>query len=241
MEAELRARGYRASAVQTAPIATLRIRVAAVEDDSLLAGMRQTKRHGIRKGERRGVRVRRGGPEDLAILHEMLLATGRRQGFGVYPLEYFRAMWNAFAPSGHAHLLVAEYEGAALSAGLFIGFGADLINKIHAWDGARDAPPSNELLQWTAMRLARDLGHLAYDMEGITPAVARALVAGRKPAQEDMTGVSSFKLGFGGEIVMSPVTYDAAFHGVRGRAVRALAGHAQRSRRLVHLVAGRAA
>jgi lipid II:glycine glycyltransferase (peptidoglycan interpeptide bridge formation enzyme) len=241
LEPELRARGYRESSVQTAPIATVRIQVAGVEDDALLAAMRQTKRHGIRKGERGGVQVRRGGADDLPILHEMLVATGQRQGFSVYPVAYFRALWDAFAPRGHAHLLIAEHEGAALSSGLLIGFGADLINKLHGWTGARDAPPSNEPLQWAAIRLARELGHAAYDMEGITAPVARALLEGRKPPEGKLTGVSMFKVGFGGEIVTSPVTYDAAFGGVRGRAVRALAGQAERSRRLVHLVAGRAA
>jgi peptidoglycan pentaglycine glycine transferase (the first glycine) len=236
LPAQLLARGLIASSLHTAPVASVRIDLQGRDDDALLADMRQTTRRRIRQATRADVQVRAGDDRDLEVLQRLLDATARRQGFAPYPEAYYREVWGAFAPD-RAQLLVAEHEGRPLSAALLIAFGDTVLYKIGAWGGAEDAPPGvNELMHWTAIRRARDAGHRFYDFEGIPEDVARAARAGERPPAD---GVAFFKLGFGGEAVLYPGTYDLAFGRVSGPVLRRLLPHTPRLRGLAHRVAGR--
>ena len=55
------------------------------------------------------------------------------------------------------------------------------------------------------------------------------------------SGVAFFKLGFGGDVVIYPGTYDRYFGRVLGAAVRRIVPRAERSRTMVHRFAGRGA
>jgi lipid II:glycine glycyltransferase (peptidoglycan interpeptide bridge formation enzyme) len=234
----LRARGFTASELHTAPGASVRVVLnEARDDDALMAAMRSSTRTKIRKAVKRGVTVRTGGMEDLGVLQELLESTAARQGFEPYPAAYYRRLWDAFGATGQARLLVVEHEGAPVSAALLIAFGDTVIYKIGAWGGS-PAPGSNELMHYTGMCWARAEGFRYYDFEGIPVEVAQTVLAGG-PAPT--SGVPFFKLGFGGEVVVYPGTGDVFFGRVLGRAARRVLPHAERSRSVVHRIAGRGA
>jgi lipid II:glycine glycyltransferase (peptidoglycan interpeptide bridge formation enzyme) len=219
--ATLRRRGYRESAVETAPTATVLVDLDR-ERDEIFAGMRTNMRRNVRRALRSGVVVRVGTDTDIGVLHELLRATSRRQSFAPYPEPYYRAMWDLFSPSGHAHLLVAERAGTPISAMLLIAFRDTALYKIGGWSGdARDARP-NALMHWTAIEWSKHAGHRWYDLEGIDLGAARAIANGaEQPAATD--GVSRFKLGFGGGVVIFPSAYNHSGRGLAGRALRGLA------------------
>ena len=238
MGAELLARGFAESELQTAPWASVRVDVSAGRsDDEMLQSMRSTARRRVRQAEKQCVTVRAGTADDLGVMQALLEATAERQGFAPYPEAYYRRLWDAFSPDDHVRLLIAEHEGKALSACLLVAFGDTVIYKIGAWGGDKESPQSAPVaMHFAAMRWARDAGYRWYDLEGIEPEVAQRLLAGGAAKPED--GVAYFKLGFGGEPVLYPKAYDLAL----GRIVGPVLGRFMRSRRgrkVVHHLSGR--
>ena len=237
MPAQLQERGFVPSELHTAPGASVVVELGDRDDEALLKGMRSTARRHVRNAIKRGATVRVGGVDDLGVLQELLEATARRQGFDPYPAAYYERLWDAFGTTGQARLMIVEHEGTPMSAGLWIAFGDTVLYKIGAWGGG-SVPGTNELMHYTAMCWARAQGFLFYDFEGIPVDVAKTILDGG-PAPTN--GVPFFKLGFGGEPVVFPGTHDIYFGRVLGAAVRRIAPRAERSRKVVHRIAGRAA
>ncbi len=234
----LEAHGFDPSDDEIAPTATTRVPLTGRSDEDLRAAMRATTRRRLRQGEKSDIRVRVGDENDLPILQRLLEATAQRQGFGSYPLRYHQAMWRAFGPGDGARLLVAESGGRPLSAALLIGFGDTAVYKVGAWDGSSGSGRPNELVHWSAQRWGRDRGFAYYDFEGMNLAAARALVRGN-PLPDDVSGVTFFKLGFGGEVAIFPQARDLVLPTILGRTMRNMNLPLRRWGALRHLVAGR--
>lgn len=225
---ELRRRGYTPGNVDVTPRATTLVALAGRTDDDMLGAMRATTRRRVRQGLRQDIAVRVGGVEDLPVLQRLLESTGARQGFAAYPRRYHESMWRAFGGEHDgARLLVAERDGQALSCALLLGVGDTLVYKIGAWDAAAGPGRPNELIHWDAMRWGRDRGFARYDFDGIGLPAAQALQAGA-PLPEDATGVTFFKLGFGGSVAIYPAAHDLARSRVFGIAARHLAPNLRR-------------
>src|SRR4051812_694572 len=231
----LRERGFAPSELQTAPAPSVRVPLTGRGDDELLAAMHSSKRRQVRAARKHGVSARAGTAADLQVLQDLLAATGERQDFTPYSAEYYRRLWDGFAPDGGAHLVIVEHDGAPASAMLLITLGDTAIFKIGGWSG-RSAPGANDLMHYSGMCWAREQGFAYYDFEGIPVDVARTVLAGG-PAPE--SGVALFKLRFGGDVVLYPGAHDAFFGRILGPAARRLAPRAERSRKLAHRIAGR--
>jgi lipid II:glycine glycyltransferase (peptidoglycan interpeptide bridge formation enzyme) len=105
-------------------------------------------------------------------------------------------------PSNQAHLLLAEYEGHLL-AGIFVGLlGKQAMYLYGASSNEWRQLMSNHLLQWEAMRWAKQQGATQYDLWGI-------------PATDDedeaMAGLYRFKRGWGGEVVRFMGAYEREY------------------------------
>lgn len=238
LPALLESRGLVASDLHTAPAASVVVDVGPDRDeDAIFGALRATTRRRVRQARKRGVGVRTGGADDLPVLQTVLEATARRQGFAPYPADYYRRLWAAFGTSGNARLLVAEHEGVPLSATLLVALGDTVLYKIGGWADVEGSPPgANELMHWTGIEWAHRAGYRYYDFEGIPLEVARAIRAGRRAEPQ---GVAFFKLGFGGEAVLYPGTFDLVPDGLRGTALKYLLPRAERWRGVVHRLSGR--
>jgi lipid II:glycine glycyltransferase (peptidoglycan interpeptide bridge formation enzyme) len=206
---ELVRRGCRPAAelLEPHPSATVMVDLAP-EPDELLASMKKTTRYNVRKGQRNGATIREGSDADLAVFHRLLAATGERQSFGIPSQAYFADMWRIMAPAGHLKLFLAEYEGEVVSAGLMVAFGDTVTYKRGAWSGRHGDRHPNELMHWTVMQWAKEQGYRYYDFDGIEAEVAQVVLRdGALPANLPRT-VTTFKLGFGGKVVLSPGGYE---------------------------------
>jgi lipid II:glycine glycyltransferase (peptidoglycan interpeptide bridge formation enzyme) len=205
---ELVASAFRATPFQVAPTATVLIDLQQ-STETLLAKMRESTRRGVRTGLKSPLRIRRGGSADLPAFHSLLVATGQRRGFSPPALEYFRQMWSLFSRTDDIVLFLAQLGGETVAGELDITFGDTLVSKRAAWSGRHGKLHPNELLIWTAMNWARERGLKAYDMDGLDPELADALVAGTPISAAFKRSHYWFKLGFGGRLVILPDNYES--------------------------------
>lgn len=197
----LRMRGFISSQVKTVLAATLVVDLTK-EESEILADMRSSTRRNIRKGERAGTVVRRGGRDDLPVVGELFEATARRQGFVAADEDYLTALFDELDPLGQCVIMIAEAEGAPVSAMLGIVFGDRIVYKRGGWSGTHGECRPNEVLHWSTMQWAKAAGLRRYDFDGIEPEVAKALASGTDGPEP--THVTRFKLGFGGQVVLLP-------------------------------------
>jgi lipid II:glycine glycyltransferase (peptidoglycan interpeptide bridge formation enzyme) len=211
--AGLHQRGYLPSHMSMGPEATILIDLTA-DPETLLAQMHAKTRKAIRRGQRKGITIREGTIADIPTFYHLLLATAHRQQFTPYEADYFVEMWQLFAPIGAIVLLLAEYEGEPVSTELDIGFGDTVVAKKCGWSGEYGSYQPNELVQWEAFLWAQRHGYHFYDLEGIDEAAAHHLIQGNPLPPEAHQTVTSFKLGFGGQVTLFPGTYERFLHPV---------------------------
>ncbi|MBI3160780.1 MAG: peptidoglycan bridge formation glycyltransferase FemA/FemB family protein [Chloroflexi bacterium] len=168
-------------------------------EDALLANMKQKTRYNMRLAEKKGVRVRPGGPDDFERLYRMYAETAVRDGFAIRNREYYLHLWGIFHAAGMLNPLVAEVEGET-AAGLMLFHCGDTAAYMHGMSAAvhREKMPTY-LLQWEAMRVARNRGCARYDLWGAPEVFDET---------DSLWGVYRFKQGLGGRVLRTPGAYD---------------------------------
>ncbi|TEU11844.1 MAG: peptidoglycan bridge formation glycyltransferase FemA/FemB family protein [Anaerolineales bacterium] len=210
---QLQACGFRPSQQTIQPRSTLHVDLQA-DPDEILARMKSKTRYNVRLAERKGVLVQGGTADDLPSFYRLIELTGRRDGFAVHSQEYYETAYRLFVPLGLARLFLATYGDRVIAGLMVFAFGQ------RAWymygassDRERNRMP-NHLLQWEAIRWAREQGCLTYDLWGIPDEV------GKEPEKYERTvtdrqgglwGVYRFKQGFGGQVVRYVGAYDYVY------------------------------
>jgi vancomycin resistance protein VanK len=163
-------------------------------EEDVLAGMNQQWRRNIKKADKAGVAVTRGGLEDLKAFHDLYAHTAERDHFTPRPLGYFRTMAEAMTAEEPDRfvLWLAHHEGDLVAATVAVRVGT------HSWYsyGAsstekRDVRGSNAV-QWAMLRDAMSAGATVYDLRGITDTL---------DPDDPHAGLIQFKVGTGGEAV----------------------------------------
>jgi peptidoglycan pentaglycine glycine transferase (the first glycine) len=174
------------------------------DEDTLLAHMKEKWRYNVRLAARRSVTVRTAETlEDVAAWYRLLQTTGARDHFGIHTLDYYQRAWQLFASRDQARLLLAEYQGQLL-AGIFVGvFARQAIYLYGASSNEQRQVMPNYLLQWEAIRQARQQGASCYDFWGIPESDAE---------EEVMAGVYRFKRGWGGRVIRFLGCYERVYH-----------------------------
>ena len=183
-------RGWRFSDEQIQFRNTVTVDLTADEDDMLMR-MKSKTRYNIRLAKRRGVEIRKGGIEDIALLYKMYAHTAVRDDFLIRHEGYYEALWGSFFKAGLAKPLIAEVGGQPVGAAVIFQFGG------RAWyihgmslDEHREKM-FNYGLQWEAMLDAKEAGCHTYDMWGAPDHFNE---------EDPLWGVYRFKDGFGGRV-----------------------------------------
>jgi peptidoglycan pentaglycine glycine transferase (the first glycine) len=202
---QLRALGFAPSLHAVQPRRSLVVDLAP-DEDAILARMHQKTRYNIRLAQRKLVSVRAW--DDLAAFGAMMQTTAARDQFGVHTPEYYAHAYELFHPRGACELLLAEYEGRPLAALMVFARGP------RAWylygastDEERNRMPTY-LIQWEAMRWARQRGCRTYDLWGVPDADRETLESQFESRGDGLWGVYRFKRGFGGELVRTIGAWD---------------------------------
>ncbi len=195
---ELKQGGWRFSNEQVQFRNTMLVDLSRSEDD-LLAAMKQKTRYNVRLAGRKGVSIRQGSSADFEMLYAMYAETAVRDGFAIRGKEYYLAVWQAFIQAGMLSPLVAEVAGEPVAGLMLFHFGGK------AWyiygmsrEQHRSLMPTY-LLQWEAMRLAREQGCRVYDLWGAPDTFSE---------EDGLWGVYRFKQGLGGEVVRTIGAWD---------------------------------
>jgi peptidoglycan pentaglycine glycine transferase (the first glycine) len=171
------------------PRFVFRLDLRGKTEDQVLADFHHKVRYNIRLAEKKGVTVRVGTREDVAVFHRMIVETGVRDNFVVRGREYYEKVFDCLAPE-HLRVYIAEYEGSPIAGTIGILYG----NKCWYLYGAsknehRNLMP-NYLLQWSMIRWAVASGSDMYDFRG---------VPGNIDESNPMYGLYKFKVGFKGK------------------------------------------
>ena len=167
--------------------------------DELLANMKQRTRYKVRLAEKKGVTVRRGGPADFEPVADLYAETSARDGFLIREKGYYLDVWQRFFSAGMLTPLIAEVEGKMVAAVMIFVTG-DTARYVYGMSGPdhREKMP-NYLLQWEAIKLAKEKGCKTYDLWGAPDVFSE---------DDRMWGVYQFKRGLGGEVVITPGARD---------------------------------
>jgi len=205
---QFQAHGFSPSAQTIQPQRTITVDLTHDEDE-ILARMKQKTRYNIRLADRKGVTVQPW--TDLRAFAAMTLETAERDQFGAHSHAYFQRAYDLFHPSAGCELFVAEVEGEPVAAMMVFArgqrawyfYGASL--SIH-----REKMPTY-LLQWEAMRWAKERGCTSYDLWGIPDADEKTLEDQFTSRSDGLWGVYRFKRGFGGQILRSMGAWDLPY------------------------------
>lgn len=179
--------------------------------DELLANMRRQTRYEVRRAGKLNIAVSKNDSEEIfREFHEVQLATAKRQGFVPPSLETLLAEREAFGK--HISIYVArtgenarndetkeapssvpEYaSNEPIAYGLIIGDGREADYYEAASTELNRRLPGAYALLWQAMRDLKAANYERFNLWGIAPA--------GQPGHR-YAGVTTFKTGFGGEIV----------------------------------------
>jgi lipid II:glycine glycyltransferase (peptidoglycan interpeptide bridge formation enzyme) len=178
------------------------------DEETLLANMKQKTRYNVRLSARKGVVIHRGGLEDLDLLYQMYAETSIRDGFVIRDPAYYRDAWGSFIQEGLAQPLIAEVEDEPVAAIIIYRFGKaayylyGMSRALH-----RDKMP-NHLLQWEAIRWAKEADCQVYDFWGAPD---------RIDPSDPMYGVYRFKEGFGAQFVQTIGAWDYSIKSLQYR------------------------
>jgi peptidoglycan pentaglycine glycine transferase (the first glycine) len=161
----------------------------------LLREMQPKTRYNIKLADKKGVKFIEGGKDRFEDFWSLLDQTSDRDKFNPHGRNYYEAMIKM--PDSPVKLFFAEYRGKPIATSLVSCFG-DTATYLHGGSANENrnvmAP---YLLQWQAIKLAKDKGLKYYDFHGID--------------EKKWPGVTRFKRGFGGLAVNYPGTYDLVY------------------------------
>ncbi|MCO5220266.1 MAG: aminoacyltransferase [Thermomicrobiales bacterium] len=189
------------------------VKIPLLADDALLAQMRPKTRYSVRLASRRGVVVQQSRVDGAGAFYRLLRETSSRNGFGIHTETYYRDFVRVFGED--ALLLFATIDGENAAGLIAARFGKEAIylyggsSTVHRGHGAAF------VIQFEAMRWAREQGSTHYDLWGIPmqdpPPNAESGEHVPRSTGDDWRGLYKFKTGFGGDIVTSPSSLEHCY------------------------------
>ena len=201
--AKLSALGLKESPMHLAAEHTVMIDLTAAEEE-MLARMRRQTRYEVRRADKLGLKTAKDNTEELfKEFHSVQAQTAKRQNFVPPDLKTLMAEREAFADRIWIYVVKTGVDSgnkappdipqdAAIAYGLIIGDGREAdYYEAASTDLNRKLPGAYALL-WQAMRDLKKAGYERFNLWGIAPA---------GQPHHRYAGVTTFKTGFGGEVV----------------------------------------
>lgn len=197
--------GLRKSPMHLAAEHTVMIDLTLPED-KLLANMRRQTRYEVRRSEKIGIKVSRDNSEEIfQEFHKVQLETAKRQGFVPPDLKTLLAEREAFGDNIWIYKASSE-EGKPVAYGMVISDGKEGDYYEAASTELNRKLPGAYALLWRAMRDLKADGYQRFNLWGIAPA---------GQPNHRYAGVTTFKTGFGGDVVEFVPAHDLVISRLR--------------------------
>ena len=161
-------------------------------EEDLLAAMRRQTRYEVRRSEKLGLKIEKSASEEIfREFHQVQLDTANHQHFIPPDLKTLLAEHEAFGENGKIYVAKTT-EGEAVAYGMIL-FGKNEAAYFEAasTDLNHKLPGSYAIL-WAAIRDAKAAGCTRFNLWGIAPP---------NSPNHRYAGVTTFKAGFGGDVV----------------------------------------
>ena len=168
--------------------------------EDLLKKMHPKTRYNIRLAEKKGITIRELATEkDIDIFYKLSAETAKRDKISIYSKNYYSKLINFLTANETGlklKLYLVEYQNKPLAAALVIYFGQTATYLHGASSGEHRNLMPNYLIQWQAIKDAKNAGMKIYDFWGVS--------------EENKTwaGITRFKRGFGGREMKFIGTWD---------------------------------
>ena len=176
-------------------------------EEELLKNMRKTTRYLIRKAQSDGVEIVKGAsPEYLAIFSNLYRETALRHNFTAFSENYLKKEFDAFKDDDQVLIFLAKYNNEFIAGAMIMLYDESAFYHHGASSTKYPKIPAPYLLQWEAIKEAKNRGLRFYNFWGIAPphpesthksVAATAEESDNKP-QHPWAGLTLFKKGFGG-------------------------------------------
>lgn len=182
--------GYRPAPIHQAPELSWILSLTPSEEE-LLKNMRKATRYTINRTEKDGIEVSSSDrPEDLERFWKVYKETADRQNFSPFSKSYLQTEFETFQNEGRAKFFFGSCQGETISTAMVLFSPQSAF--YHHGASSHQLPKINAscAVQWEAIKEAKQRGCRSYNFWGIAP-----------PDQPNhpWTGLSLFKMGFGGE------------------------------------------
>jgi lipid II:glycine glycyltransferase (peptidoglycan interpeptide bridge formation enzyme) len=205
IEAELERRGLRPARVDL-QARTTRVLHLGSGPDALLASFDKDTRNLVRRAAREGATAqvyRDADIEAYRVFADLLAATSARGGFHSRSPRALEQLAAAFAPSGAAYLVLAEFQGRPIAGclALVTGSRAFYLYAASLREAALRHANGAYLALWTLCQALEADGIESLDLWGVAEADDQS-------ADPEWAGFSLFKRGFGGTRLTHPRAMD---------------------------------
>lgn len=150
---------------QINPKYVFRLNLKGKTEDEVFANFHSKTRYNVRYAIKKGVEVVEGNIEDLKIFYKLMEETGKRDNFGIRPLEYFEKMYDEM--QGHIKLILTKHEEDYLSGMLLVFYGNKVWYVYGASSNTKRKLMPNYLMQWYGIQQAIKVGADIYDFQGV--------------------------------------------------------------------------
>jgi len=159
-------------------------------EDELLLNMRKATRYEIRKAEKIGIQIKTtDNPGAIKAFYDLEMLTAKRHGFVPFSYQFLYDQFKAFSIVNRVLLYTAEFENKLLAQAYIIFYGQEAAYHYGASTEEGRKYPGAYLIQWEAIKEAKNRGLSRYNFWGVAPSDQTA---------HRFYGVSVFKRGFGG-------------------------------------------
>lgn len=169
------------------------------DENQILAEMKQKTRYNIRLAVKKGVTIRSAKLYELPTIYKIYAQTAVRDGFTIRSEQYYLAVWQKFLNKGLCDVLLAEVDGE-ITAGLVLFYFGERAYYVYGMStNTHRNTMSTYLIQWEAIRRAKNTGKRIYDLWGAPEELIE---------DDPLWGVYRFKRGLGGDFISTIGAWD---------------------------------
>jgi len=159
-------------------------------EDELLKAMHQKTRYNIHLAEKKEIIIKQ--EKNIDIFYNLIQETAERDKINIFNKDYYKKLFAINSDDFKIILFIASYKSQPLAAIIVVGFGDTATYFYGASSNEKRNLMPNYLIQWEAIKWAKENKYRYYDFWGIQGQETR----NKKQETKEWFGITRFKRGF---------------------------------------------